>query len=373
MLSGAKVPAADRQPTPTGDLRALVDAQVRATTPTRMSGATMRRVGLIVPNDFQLLNLAPLAAFELVKPPSAQAQYEIHLLSEHGGIVRSSSGLAVETVAFGDPTFDTLIVGAITKFDELPPSTTSLIAFVREAAEVSRRTASFCNGAFVLGEAGLLDGRRATTHWAQAASFRARFPHVRMEEDRIFISDGPIWTSAGMTAGIDLVLAMIEQDVGAEAVKTVARILVINQRRLGGQKQYSTLLDLTPKSDRVDLVLSYIRQNLRNALSIEELAAIARLSPRQFSRIFLSETGQSPAKAVEQLRLESARFMIEEGRHSVNVVAQETGFADPERMRRAFLRTFGLSPQAMRRNAQPEENAPGHSQSPVHAPTIPAQ
>jgi transcriptional regulator GlxA family with amidase domain len=326
-------------------------AQIRATAVYQMSGATMRRVGLIVPNDFQLLNLAPLAAFELVNLPPAQSRYEIHLLSEHGGPVRSSSGLVIETTAFGDPTFDTLIVGAITRFDELPPSTASLIAFVQEVAKVSKRTASFCNGAFVLGEAGLLDGRRATTHWAQAASFRARFPEVRMEEDRIFISDGPIWTSAGMTAGIDLVLAMIEQDVGTEAAKAVARLLVINQRRLGGQKQYSVLLDLTPKSDRIDSVLSYIRQNLRSALSIEELAAIARLSPRQFSRAFLAETGQSPAKAVEQLRLEAARFMIEEGHHSVNVVAQETGFADRERMRRAFLRTFGLPPQAMRRNA----------------------
>jgi transcriptional regulator GlxA family with amidase domain len=311
----------------------------------------MRRVGLIVPNDFQLLNLAPLAAFELVRLPSAQSQYEIHLLSEHGGPVRSSSGLAVETTAFGDPRFDTLIVGAITKFDELPPSTANLIAFVQEVAKVSKRTASFCNGAFVLGEAGLLDGRRATTHWAQADSFRARFPDVRMEEDRIFINDGPIWTSAGMTAGIDLVLAMIEHDVGAESAKAVARLLVISQRRLGGQKQYSVLLDMAPKSDRVDSVLSYIRQNLRNALSIEELAAVARLSPRQFSRAFLAETGRSPAKAVEELRLEAARFLIEQRRLPINLVAQETGFADRERMRRAFLRTFGLPPQTMRRNA----------------------
>jgi transcriptional regulator GlxA family with amidase domain len=238
----------------------------------------MHRVGLVVPNDFQLLNLAPLSAFELVRLPSGQSRYEIHLLSEHGGVVRSSSGLALETTAFGDPRFDTFIIGAITRFDELPPSTAALIAFVQEVARVSRRTASFCNGAFVLGEAGLLDGRRATTHWAQAASFRARFPEVRMEEDRIFINDGPIWTSAGMTAGIDLVLAMIERDVGAEAAKAVARLMVINQRRLGGQKQHSVLLDLEPKSDRIDSTLSHIRQNLRSALSIEELAAVARLS-----------------------------------------------------------------------------------------------
>ena len=321
----------------------------------------MHRVGLIVPRDFQLLSLAPLAAFEmtafeLAKPLSAPARYDLHLLSEHGGPVRSSCGLTVETEAFGDPAFDTLIVGAITG-SEMPPSTASLIGFVKQAAKASRRIASFCNGAFVLAEAGLLDGRRATTHWIQAASFRARFPDVRMEEDRIYINDGPIWTSAGMSAGIDLVLAMIDQDLGPNVAKAVAKLLVINQRRIGGQKQHSALLDLDPKSDRIDLVLSHIRQNLQSTLSVEELAAVARLSPRQFSRAFLAETGQSPAKAVEWLRLEAARFMMEEGRHSGNVVAEETGFADRERMRRAFVRTFGLPPQALRRKARLESRS----------------
>src|SRR5712672_3119085 len=318
----------------------------------------MHRVGLIVPYGFQLLSLAPLTAFEmtgfgLAKPAPADSHYDLHLLSEHGGPVRCSCGLTLETEAFGDPAFDTIIVGAITAF-EMAPSTASLIAFVQEAAKTSRRTASFCNGAFVLAEAGLLKGRRATTHWIQAASFRARFPDVRMEEDQIYINDGPIWTSAGMTAGIDLVLAMIDKDLGPEVAKAVAKLLVINQRRIGGQKQHSALLDLVPKSDRIDLVLTYIRQNLQSTLSVEKLAGVARLSPRQFSRAFLAETGQSPAKAVEQLRLEAARIMMEEGRHTVNVVAQETGFADRERMRRAFLRTFGVPPEILRRNARRE-------------------
>jgi transcriptional regulator GlxA family with amidase domain len=259
--------------------------------------------------------------------------------------------LTVETEAFGDPAFDTIIVGAITAF-EMAPSNANLIAFVQKAAGASRRTASFCNGAFVLAEAGLLDGRRATTHWIQAASFKARFPDVRMEEDRIYINDGPIWTSAGMTAGIDLVLAMIDRDLGPEVAKAAAKLMVINQRRMGGQTQHSALLDMTPKSDRIELVVAYIRQNLRSPLSVEELATVANLSPRQFSRTFLAETGQSPARAVERLRLEAARFMIEEGRHTVNVVAQETGFADRERMRRAFLRTFGVPAEALRKNAR---------------------
>src|SRR5260370_32174047 len=318
-----------------------------------MLGATMHRVGLIVPHHFQLLSLAPLTAFEmtafeLAKLPPAPPHYDIHLLSEYGGPVRSSAGLTVETEAFGDQAFDTIIVGAITAF-EMPPSTASLIAFVQEAAKASRRTDSFCNGAFVLAEAGLLDGRHATTHWIQAASFRSRFPDVRMEEDRIYINDGPIWTSSGMTAATDLVLALSGKDSVPEGATAVAKLMVISQRRMGGQNQHSALLDMTPKSDRIELVLTHIRENLRNTLSVEELAAVASLSPRQFSRAFLAETGQSPAKAVEQLRLEASRFMMEEGRHSVNVVAQETGFADRERMRRAFLRTFGVPPKALPR------------------------
>jgi transcriptional regulator GlxA family with amidase domain len=313
----------------------------------------MHRVGFIVPQRFQLMSLAALTAFEIVNLPPADQRYDIHLLSEHGGPVRSSSGMTLQTEAFGDPAFDTVIVGSITEMD-MPSSDATMIAFVQEAAKASRRIASICSGAFVLAEAGLLNGRRATMHWAHADSFRARFPDVRAEEDRIYINDGPVWTSAGMTAGIDLVLALIDNDLGPEAAKMVARLLVMNQRRMGGQKQHSALLDMTPKSDRIELVLAHIRQNLQNPLTIEELAAVANLSPRQFSRAFLAETGQSPAKAVERLRLEAARFMIEEGRHTVNVVARETGFADRERMRRAFLRTFGVPPEILRRNARRE-------------------
>jgi transcriptional regulator GlxA family with amidase domain len=313
----------------------------------------MHRVGFIVPEGFQLMSLAALAAFEIANLPPAGPHYDVRLLSERGGPVLSSSGMTLETRAFEDPAFDTVIVGSITGM-EIPPSDASLIAFVQAAAKASRRTASICSGAFVLAEAGLLDGRRATMHWAHVASFKARFPEVRTDEDRIYINDGPIWTSAGMTAGIDLVLALIDNDLGPDTAKMVARLLVMNQRRLGGQKQHSALLDMTPKSDRIELVLAHIRENLRNPLTIAELAAVATLSPRQFSRVFQAETGQSAAKAVERLRLEAARFMMEEGRHAVNVVAQETGFADRERMRRAFLRTFGVPAEVLRKNARRE-------------------
>jgi transcriptional regulator GlxA family with amidase domain len=253
----------------------------------------MHRVGFVVPRGFQVMSLAALTAFEVANLPPEGQRYDISLLSEHGGPVRSSSGMMLQTEAFGDPSFDTLIVGSVTKM-EMPLSDATMIAFVREATKASRRTASICSGAFLLAEAGLLNGRRATMHWAHAASFRTRFPEVGTEEDRIFINDGPIWTSAGMTAGIDLVLALIDSDLGPETAKKAARLLVMHQRRLGGQKQHSALLDMTPKSDRIEMVLAHIRQNLRNPLTIEELAAVANLSPRQFSRAFPVSRRQKP-------------------------------------------------------------------------------
>lgn len=300
-----------------------------------------------------MMSLAALTVFEVANIPPRGPCYDVHVLSEHGGPVESSGGMTLNTEAFGDPAFDTIIVGSITEM-KMPSSDAAVVAFVKEAAKASRRVASICSGAFVLAEAGLLDGRRATLHWAHASEFRARFPNVVTDEDRIFVNDGSTWTSAGMTAGIDLALALLDNDLGPDVAKLVARLLVMNQRRLGGQKQHSALLDMTPKSDRIESVLAHIRRNLRNPLTIDELADVANLSPRQFSRAFVAETGQSPAKAVEQLRLEAARFMIEQGRHTINVVAQETGFVDRERMRRAFVRSFGVPADVMRRIARRE-------------------
>ncbi len=159
-----------------------------------------------------------------------------------------------------------------------------------------------------------------------------------------------------MSASIDMALSMVEGDLGAEIARSVGERMVINQRRAGGQSQHSALLDLDAKTDRIQNVLEYAKCNLRNALSVEELANVANLSPRQFSRALAAETGQSPAKAVENIRVEAARVMMEQGRHSMDVVAIETGFADRSRMRRAFLRAFGQAPQTMRRNARNSGN-----------------
>jgi transcriptional regulator GlxA family with amidase domain len=209
-----------------------------------------------------------------------------------------------------------------------------------------------CSGAFVLGAAGVLDGRRATTHWRRARAMQAKFPAVKLDADRIFVKDGAVWTSAGITAGIDLALALIEEDHGLDVASAVAKELVVYHRRQGGQSQFSTLIQLRPAGDPSARALAFARERLHEPLGVERLAAAAGLSPRQFARRFLAETGQTPAKAVERLRLEAAKAEVETGRAPIDQIARRTGFNDPERMRRAFLRTYGQPPQAMRRVAR---------------------
>ena len=313
-----------------------------------------RQIGLLIFPGFQILDLVATTVFELANSFDAQPEYEVMLLSEHGGMVTSSSGVPVGTGAFDSYAFDTvMVVGA------LRPTRHSqgFLDFLRQASKAARRTASICTGALSLAEAGLLDGRRATTHWCVARELQRRHPKVRVEEDRIFINDGGVWTSAGMTACIDLCLALVEADLGTETSRQIARKMVVYHRRSGGQSQFSALLELEPKSDRIQNALSYAKSNLCKSLSVDELADVANLSRRQFSRSFRLETGQSPARAVEVLRVEAARAMIEEGSHSIDAVARETGFMEAERMRRAFLRAYGQPPQAIRRTVRQEAAA----------------
>src|SRR5882724_10539848 len=264
----------------------------------------MQRIGFIVLPGFQMLSVSSLSVFELANWELGESVYSVHLLSETGGSIRSSVGIGVATEPFDDRKFDTLMVGGSVVAGALTPGVSK---FLHRGLRRSRRVASTCTGAFVLAEAGLLDGRRATTHWHRARELQARFPKIKVQEDRIFITDGPVWTSAGMSAGIDLALAMIESDLGAEIARDVAKKMVVYHRRAGGQSQFSALLELEPKSDRIQSALVYARGHLRTELSVERLAEVAHLSPRQFSRAFQAETGQSPAKAIENLRLEAAR------------------------------------------------------------------
>ncbi|WP_433770212.1 GlxA family transcriptional regulator [Pseudomonas putida] len=315
----------------------------------------MISVAFVVFDRFQSMALAAMPVFEYANFSAGEDLYDVRVLSEDGRTLRASGGLSVGTEAFDERVFDTVIVvGGDSILEQAPEA---VLDYLRASARTARRTASICSGAFVMAQAGLLDGRRATTHWAYARQLQERFASIKVEADRIYVIDGSIWTSAGMTAGIDLALAMVEKDFGAELARSVAQKLVMYHRRGGGQSQHSALLELEPKSDRIQTVLGYAREHLAQALSVEQLAEVARLSPRQFSRAFRAETGQSPAKAIENLRLEAARQLLERGRLSLDQIALETGLGDRRRMREAFLRAFGQPPQVIRRSARSEISA----------------
>jgi transcriptional regulator GlxA family with amidase domain len=312
-----------------------------------------RTVGLVVFPDFQLLDAAgPVSAFELAGREAGSQAYCVRLVAPSAGPVASSSGVMLIAEPLGSPAgIDTLLVaGGLGAHDSEPHD--ALLAWLRQASAKARRVASVCTGAYLLAAAGLLDGRRATTHWRYAAELARQYPAVGVEPDRIFVRDGNIWTSAGITAGIDLALALIAEDLGEAVAKRTAQRLVVYHRRPGGQSQFSALLELGRPDGRFGGLLGWTREHLGEALPVERLAARAAMSPRHFARAFAAETGMTPAKAIEHLRLDAARFQVEESRDPIDRVAEMTGFRDPERMRRAFIRAFGQPPQALRRAAR---------------------
>lgn len=312
----------------------------------------MRDIGILIFPDFQLLDATgPISAFEEaareVPPPSP---YRLHVMAQKPGRVASSSGIKMIAGPFVDA-LDTLIVvgGSGSRQASVCAKT---LSYVRAAAGRARRTASVCSGAFILAAAGLLDGKRATTHWSRAAEFARAYPRVRVEPDRIYIREGAFWTSAGITAGIDLALALIAEDLGEAVAKRAAQQLVVYYRRPGGQSQFSALLEADRPGSRFSPLLAWARERLDEPLYVERLAERAAMSPRHFARVFAAETGMTPAKAVERLRLEASRERVESGIEPIEQIAAFTGFGDAERMRRAYLRAFGQPPQALRRTAK---------------------
>lgn len=308
-----------------------------------------RRLALVVFPGFQLLDAAgPIAAFEIAERYEP-GSYELKLQAPGGGLVKSSSGVDFAAEPLGDGAFDTVMVAGGDGTRSLR-ELAQIVAWLRTVR--TRRTTSVCSGAYLLAEAGLLDGRRATTHWSRTDDFARRYPKVTLDADRIFIRDGEVWTSAGITAGIDLALALIEDDLGEDIARRVAQQLVVHQRRPGGQSQFSALVELGGRTGRFGALMDWVRANLAQPLTVEQLAERAAMSPRNFARAFAAETGTTPAKAVERVRLEAARAAVETGHAPIDRVAEAAGFGDPERMRRAFLRAFGLPPQALRRAAR---------------------
>lgn len=312
----------------------------------------MHRIGFFLYPGHQILDFAgPFGAFEAVAKIAGQPLYELEPLSQAGGMVRGSGGALVESRAAKEVALDTLIVVG---GDIAPMRAPGEVAAVRALAQETVRIASVCTGAFLLAEVGLLAGRRATTHWRVAHLLQREYPAVRVEADHIFIADHGVWTSAGITAGIDLALALIEADHGIEMAREVARELVVYHRRSGGQSQFSSLSQMEPATDRIRLALAFARDHLSEQLGVERLAEAAHLSPRQFSRAFRRETGETPARAVERLRVEAARLRLRDGAEPVEQIARGVGFTDPERMRRAFVKLHGVPPQAIRRAARKE-------------------
>ena len=310
-------------------------------------------IGFLVYPQFQLLDLSgPLAAFQVAGRISGTNPYRLRVVSPAGGPVTSSSGIEILTQPLDECFFDTFIVVGGGDTPTCPVKAAELASIAQLCALRARRIGSVCTGAFILAAAGLLDNKHATTHWRYTAALQRLFPRVKIDSDRIFTKDGHVWTSAGISAGIDVALAMIEEDLGLELSRAVAQDLVVYHRRPGGQSQFSTLLELDPESDRIREALSFARENLHLKLTVDRLAEIACLSPRQFSRAFMTETGESPAKAVERLRAEAARVLIETSSEPIEEIARQVGFADPERMRRAFVRLFGQPPQGIRRAAR---------------------
>ena len=311
-----------------------------------------RAIGVVLFPRFQILDATgPIAAFE-VGGRIAGKPYDIRLFAREPGMVQSTAGVSMPAEGFDAARgIDTLLVAGGDGV-RTAASDAGLIDFVRTQAKTARRVASVCSGTFILAAAGLLDGKRATTHWSRSAAFAQAHPQVRLEPDRIFVKDGSVWSSAGISAGIDLALAMVAEDFGEPIAKAAAQQLVVYRRRPGGQSQFSALLELDQPGGRFARLMGWMRERLSEPLGVEQLAREAAMSPRNFARAFLAETGVTPAKAVERLRVEAARERIESGPEPIDVIAAAIGFGDPERMRRAFLRAFGQPPQALRRAAR---------------------
>jgi transcriptional regulator GlxA family with amidase domain len=279
--------------------------------------------------------------------------YDRHTISLNGGLVISAEGVGIDTEALSylsDADIDTIIVpGSPHIIDVLDESSTLALWLSNRYARV-RRIASVCSGAFLLAQAGLLEGKRAATHWAMLDLLQKRYPSIKIDGDAIFVNEGSIWTSAGVTAGIDLALALVEEDCGHDIAMKVARELVVYMKRSGGQSQFSELLQAQSSDTSFDKLHEWVNNNLQNKnMTIDTLSAQAYMSPRNFARVYKQKTGRTPAKAIEIFRLEAARRLLEDSPHSISEIASRCGFGDEERMRITFHRNLAVSPSEYRK------------------------
>jgi transcriptional regulator GlxA family with amidase domain len=308
---------------------------------------TVPRVVLVVFESAQILDVTgPLEVFSTACRFVPGIDYDLCMASVGGGMVSSSSGLAFSSIDIADcrTPLDTLIV---TGGGDMNRATTdeALLSQVRRLAAGARRVASVCSGAFVLAAAGLLDGRRAATHWAECDLLRQTYPAVTVDGDAIYVRDGNVWTSAGVTAGIDLALALVADDHGRRAAARVARQLVVYLRRSGGQAQFSTLLAAQDaEAEPIRDLVAWLPDHLDDDLTVNALAQQTHLSARQFSRIFKADTGTTPADHIEAIRTEVACRLLETTRAPIEEIARRCGFGNPETMNRTFRRRLNTTP-----------------------------
>jgi len=310
-----------------------------------------RRVLVLAVEDAEALDIVgPVQVLFAAGQVSSDVAYDVQVVAPGGGRVNLESGLALYAEALPDPPprLDTLLIaggpGARAAVED-----PNVVAWVAAASARAVRTASVCTGAFLLAEAGLLAGRQATTHWGYCDSLAQRYPDVDIDADALYIRDGQVWTSAGITAGIDMTLALVEEDAGRRVALEVARELVVFLKRPGGQSQFSRALAVQQASQPAlrDLQ-AWIAANLDADLTVAALATRVHLTERSFTRAFRREIGQTPAAYVESLRVERARMLLEDGAESLEAVARTTGFRSAEVLRRAFHRRVGVSPAGYR-------------------------
>ncbi|MGC5702163.1 GlxA family transcriptional regulator [Pseudomonas sp. NFXW11] len=275
--------------------------------------------------------------------------YNPQVIASPGGATVTSSGLALlaEPLPMPDVACDTLIIAGGWGVYQAARDP-ALVAWVAQRAASSRRVASVCTGAFLLAESGWLDGRRVVTHWSRCEQLAEEYPQLQVEPNPIFINDGPVWTSAGVTAGIDLALALVEADLGREAALEVARQLVVFLKRPGGQSQFSVTLSLQHRGGRFDGLHGWIAENLNRELTLPVLAQQVAMSERSFIRHYRADTGQTPARAIELIRVETARRLLADTGLPIKRIAAQCGFGSEETLRRAVLRALGVTPQAYR-------------------------
>ena len=320
----------------------------------RSSPNPVRAVEVLTFPAVQLLDVTgPVQVFacanDLVANAAGAPPYRLRLVTQgdHGVVSSAGVTLAAGPLSQRGETLDTLLVAG-GQGVEAAAANPALVDWLRQRAAQARRVASVCTGAFLLAAAGLLDGRRAVTHWKYCARLAQCFPSVRVEPDPIFVCDGPVWTSAGVTAGIDLALALVEEDLGRSLALAVARHMVVFLKRPGGQAQFSAALALQAADDKFGALHEWINHHLGDDLSLAVLADRAGMSERSFSRHYAEATGQTPARAIERLRVEAARRLLSESRTSVKRIAQRCGFGSEETMRRSFLRQLSVTPQDYR-------------------------